>query len=470
MRNQELAFAREQRAGMSNGRLFGNSLNKREALRLLSYSSMLACDLASIQAGFAIASHWRGAYWLQLYSYPVSILFSVTYGFLALSSGSIGRDAFGSRLRSTMLGQRTLLMASALCIAFLFFQPHGLTLSRLALLTAIVLSGLFIGTGRILFLSLFLHNRDEFWTSCVMLVDGAPPPPGTTSAVIDVAAEGINPERTDPAVVARLGGLLAGYDKVVVTCADNDRAGAWSLMLKSFDIQAEVITSSDLPIGAVGIGRMGDRATLIVNRGQLSLASRIKKRIVDILVSALALIVLAPLLLIVAIAIRLDSPGPVLFRQLRVGYGNRPFEIFKFRSLRHEETDRDGNRSVSQGDSRVTRVGAFIRRTSIDELPQLFNVLVGDMSLVGPRPHALGSRAGQKLFWEIDPNYWQRHALKPGITGLAQVRGYRGETQAQEDLTKRLGSDIEYLEGWTLWRDFRIMIATMRVLMHQKAF
>lgn len=215
---------------------------------------------------------------------------------------------------------------------------------------------------------------------------------------------------------------------------------------------------------------MGDRATLIVNRGQLSLASRIKKRIVDIVVSALALILLAPLLLIVALAIRLDSPGPVLFRQLRVGYGNRPFEIFKFRSLRHEATDRDGNRSVSQGDSRVTRVGAFIRRTSIDELPQLFNVLVGDMSLVGPRPHALGSRAGQKLFWEIDPNYWQRHALKPGITGLAQVRGYRGETQAQEDLTKRLGSDIEYLEGWTLWRDFRIMIATMRVLMHQKAF
>ncbi|MFN9376407.1 MAG: sugar transferase, partial [Novosphingobium sp.] len=115
-----------------------------------------------------------------------------------------------------------------------------------------------------------------------------------------------------------------------------------------------------LPIGAIGVGRIGDRPTLIVNRGQLSLASRIKKRVVDLLFSAVALLILAPLLIAVAIAIKLDSPGPVLFRQLRVGYGNRPFEIYKFRSLRHEATDRDGNKSVSVGDSRVTRVGAFI--------------------------------------------------------------------------------------------------------------
>ena len=469
VREQELAFAREQVA-MSNSRLFGDSLNKREALRLISYGSLLMCDLSSIQAGFAIASHWRGAYWLQLYGFPVSILFCTIYTLLALSSGSVTRDAFGSRLRSAMLGERTLLMASALCIAILFFQPQGLTLSRLSLLTAIVLSALFIGAGRLLFLSLFLQNRDEFWTSCVMLVDGAVPPPETSAAVFDVRAEGVDPERSDPVIVARLGSLLADYDKVVVVCADSERANAWSLMLKAFDIKAEVVLPEGVPIGAVGVGRQGDRPTLIVNRGQLSLASRIKKRLVDILLSGLALIALSPLLLIVAIAIRIDSPGPVLFRQLRVGYGNRPFRIYKFRSLRHEATDSQGNKSVSVGDSRVTRVGAFIRKTSIDELPQLFNVLLGHMSLVGPRPHALGSRAGEKLFWEIDPSYWQRHALKPGITGLAQIRGFRGETQEQEDLIQRLNSDIEYLEGWTLWRDFRIMIATMRVLIHHKAF
>jgi exopolysaccharide biosynthesis polyprenyl glycosylphosphotransferase len=455
---------------MSHGRRFGDSLNQREALRLLSYGSLLLCDITSIQAGFAIAAHWRGAHWLQLYGYPVSILFCLTYAVLALSSGSVTRAAFGSRLYSAMLGERTLLMASALCITFMFFQPLGLTLSRLALLTAIVLSGLFIGATRILFLTLFLQNRDEFWTSCVVLVDGTEPPNGSSAAIFDAQAEGIDPERNDPLVVARLGTLLANYDKVVVACADSERADAWSLMLKSVDIQAEIALQKGVPIGAIGIGRLANRPTLIVNRGQLSLSNRLKKRIVDILFSGLALILLAPLLVVVAIAIRLDSPGPVLFRQLRVGYGNRPFKIFKFRSLRHEATDRDGNKSVSIGDSRVTRVGAFIRKTSIDELPQLLNVLFGDMSLVGPRPHALGSRAGEKLFWEIDPNYWQRHALKPGITGLAQIRGFRGETHRQEDLSLRLSADIEYLEGWTLWRDFRIMIGTIRVLMHQKAF
>ncbi len=470
VRDLELAFASERRAKMSNGRLFGDSLNQREALRLLSYGSLLLCDLVAIQAGFTIAAQWRGAYWLQLYGFPVSIIFGTIYSVLALGSGSVTRDAFGSRLRSAMLGQRTLLMSSALCIAFLFFQPHGLTLSRLALLTAIILSGLFIGTGRILFLTLFLRNRDEFWTNCIMLIDGARPAQMTSAVMVDVQAEGINPERGDPAVVARLGALLAGYDKVVVICPAGERANAWSLMLKAFDIQAEVVMPSDLPIGAIGVGRLDNRPTLIVNRGQMSLASRIKKRVVDILISAIALIVLAPLLVAIAIAIRLDSPGPVLFRQLRVGYGNRPFEIFKFRSLRHEATDHHGNKSVSVGDSRVTRIGGFIRRTSIDELPQLFNVLLGHMSLVGPRPHALGSRAGEKLFWEIDPSYWQRHALKPGITGLAQIRGFRGETQEQKDLTQRLNSDIEYQEGWTLWRDFRIMIATVRVLIHHKAF
>lgn len=320
MRDPELALKPARPVETAPARLFGDSLNRREALRLLSYGSLLMSDLTAIQAGFAIASHLRGAYWLQLYGLPVSILFGLTYAVMALGSGSVTREAFGSRLRSAMLGERTLLMASALCIAFLFFQPQGLTLSRLALLTAIVLSGLFIGSGRMLFLTLFLPNRADFWTSRIILLDGAPAPPGRRGTALDVMAEGINPERSDPRVVARLGAILAGYNQVVVICTDTDRAHAWSLMLKSFDIRAEVLMPSDLPIGALGVGRFADRPTLIVNRGQLTLADRVKKRIVDLLFSAIALLILAPVLVLVALAIRLDSPGPVLFRQLRVGY------------------------------------------------------------------------------------------------------------------------------------------------------
>ena len=121
-------------------------------------------------------------------------------------------------------------------------------------------------------------------------------------------------------------------------------------------------------------------------------------------------------------------------------------------------------------DDRITRVGRVIRATSVDELPQLLNVLLGSMSIVGPRPHALGSLAGQQLFWEVDERYWHRHALKPGITGLAQVRGFRGATHRRDDLTQRLQADLEYILGWSVWRDFGILVSTVRVVVHRNAF
>ena len=153
-----------------------------------------------------------------------------------------------------------------------------------------------------------------------------------------------------------------------------------------------------------------------------------------------------------------------------MGRGNRFFAIIKFRSMQREQQDRSGDRSTARDDRRITRIGRLIRATSIDELPQLINVIRGEMSLVGPRPHALGSQAGDKLFWEVDQRYWQRHTLKPGITGLAQVRGLRGATDLESDLVQRLQSDLEYLDGWTIWRDVAILAATLRVVVHEKAY
>ncbi|NOU03648.1 MAG: sugar transferase [Novosphingobium sp.] len=194
------------------------------------------------------------------------------------------------------------------------------------------------------------------------------------------------------------------------------------------------------------------------------------KRLFDVVVSAGALLMLAPLLGLVAIAILIEDGSPVLFVQRRVGRSNRFFDVLKFRSMRTDREDSAGSRSASQTDDRVTRVGRLIRRTSIDELPQLFNVLKGDMSLVGPRPHALGSQAGDKLFWEVDGRYWQRHALKPGLTGLAQVRGLRGATDRESDLQQRLNADLEYVDGWSPWRDIGILLRTLRVVVHPRAF
>ncbi|MBO9518199.1 MAG: sugar transferase [Porphyrobacter sp.] len=209
---------------------------------------------------------------------------------------------------------------------------------------------------------------------------------------------------------------------------------------------------------------------MVVASGPLGRPDQIVKRGFDLTFTVAALFILAPVLAVIACAIKLDSEGPVLFRQARVGWGNALFTVFKFRTMRIEVCDADGTVSASQDDDRVTRVGNFLRRTSLDELPQLFNVLLGSMSLVGPRPHALGSLAGQDLFWDVDERYWHRHALKPGITGLAQVRGFRGATREPADLTRRLQADLEYISGWTIGRDVQILMRTALVVVHPNAY
>ena len=220
----------------------------------------------------------------------------------------------------------------------------------------------------------------------------------------------------------------------------------------------------------LGSTASSERTTLVVSAGPLSGQQRALKRALDLAVTIPILILILPVLIGTIIAIRLDSKGPVLFRQTRVGYGNKLFDVYKFRSMTVETSDPLGTQSTSRDDVRITQVGRFIRRTSLDELPQLFNVLNGSMSLVGPRPHALGSLAGQVLFWEVDDRYSHRHALKPGITGLAQIRGFRGSTDHVDDLSRRLQADLEYIAGWSIWRDLLIILKTMRVMVHHNAY
>ncbi|MEO0872267.1 MAG: sugar transferase, partial [Pseudomonadota bacterium] len=222
----------------------------------------------------------------------------------------------------------------------------------------------------------------------------------------------------------------------------------------------------------VGVHRYEDKGltTLVVSTGPLGLRARITKRAFDIVMAIGGLIALSPIFAVVALLIKIEDRGPVFFVQRRLGRGNQFFDMYKFRSMREEKLDQNGDRSTARDDDRITRIGAFIRKTSIDELPQLLNVLQGDMAIVGPRPHALGSRANNKYFWEVDTSYWQRHCLKPGLTGLAQVRGHRGATEREKDLTDRLQSDLEYIAGWSLRRDIEIVFKTVNVLSHDNAY
>lgn len=286
---------------------------------------------------------------------------------------------------------------------------------------------------------------------------------------IDVGRLGLVPRLDDPAMLDRIGRVLRGCERVVVSCAPPMR-DPWAAVLKGLGIEVEMVIAEVDTLGLLGTGMLDGRLTAIVARGALRPFDLVLKRCFDLAVVLFLLPGLLIVTAIVAIAIKLDDGGPVFFRQMRMGHGNRLFGILKFRTMRHADADHHGATSATRGDLRVTRVGRFLRRTSIDEMPQLFNVLTGTMSVVGPRPHALGSLAGDALFWDADHRYWQRHVVKPGLTGLAQVRGFRGSTAATSDLTDRVQADLEYIHDWTIWRDLRIALQTGGVLLHPNAF
>jgi len=180
----------------------------------------------------------------------------------------------------------------------------------------------------------------------------------------------------------------------------------------------------------------------------------------DLASAAILLLLLSPLLLAIAIAIKLDSEGPVFFRQIRRGFNERQFELWKFRTMHHAMRDPNANQLTTRNDPRVTKVGNFLRRTSLDELPQLWNVLRGDMSLVGPRPHPLGAKAANRPYAEVVKGYPQRHRVKPGLTGWAQINGWRGETETEHQILERVRHDIEYIRRWSFLFDLRILVQT----------
>jgi polysaccharide biosynthesis protein PslA len=191
-------------------------------------------------------------------------------------------------------------------------------------------------------------------------------------------------------------------------------------------------------------------------------AASIRKRLFDIVMAGGALAFLAPLLLAIAVTIKLTSLGPVLFFQYRYGYRNRRFKIYKFRSMRVGVGDVTGVKQTVEGDKRVTWIGKILRKTSLDEIPQLINVIKGDMSLVGPRPHVPGMLAANLLYEDLVPYYFQRHSARPGITGLAQISGCRGSTVEAGRAISRIGYDLDYIEKWSLRLDIIIILRTIR--------
>ena len=228
------------------------------------------------------------------------------------------------------------------------------------------------------------------------------------------------------------------------------------------------------PIEGSGPGRptrLAGEALVLLWERPLKDWQGLRKAAFDRVAATMILVAVAPLLAVVALLVRLESPGPVLFRQFRVGFNNQLFSIYKFRTMQHAAADRLASQQTVPGDVRVTRVGAVLRQLSIDELPQLINILCGEMSLVGPRPHAPGTSAEGKPVHALVPHYARRHLVRPGITGLAQVRGLRGGMHTMQQVVDRLEADLEYIRSQSLRLDLEIMVMTlMRELRSKRAF
>ncbi|MBQ3793318.1 MAG: undecaprenyl-phosphate glucose phosphotransferase [Lachnospiraceae bacterium] len=239
---------------------------------------------------------------------------------------------------------------------------------------------------------------------------------------------------------------LKQYDRLGSIVSLCEKSGVHTKFIPDY---SEVFSSRPYTEDLMGLPVINIRNVPLTNT-----LNRILKRTVDFLGSFVGIILISPLLLILAVAVKLSSPGPIIFKQQRIGLHNKPFQMYKFRSMRMQSPEDEKKGWTTKGDPRVTKVGAFIRRTSLDELPQLFNVLKGDMSLVGPRPER--PQYVDKFKEEI-PRYMVKHQVRPGMTGWAQVNGYRGDTS----IKKRIEYDIYYIENWTLGFDIRILFRTI---------
>jgi polysaccharide biosynthesis protein PslA len=468
-----MALSSEQAGTAKSFAATASSLNlsiSRQRARVAAYLALAVCDSIAILGGFSLAAMIRGETWLAPGGVNLGLVTLGVYLLMSINRGGFAIEALASPSESVRRAFSAFFVAALLIVLFSFFTQSGLLISRVAFTVAITISALGVAVGRVACDRMYIRRLDGKLIDTLLIIDGGMVPEQHKQAtLLDAENTGLSPDLHNPAMLDRIAAIIRPFDRVIVS-TPRDKQAAWAVVLKGTHVTGEILLLEANRLGAIGVGEFSSHDTILVSRGPLNLANRIKKRLFDLAITVPALILLAPLLIGVAIAIKLDSRGPVLFRQQRVGQSNAKFEILKFRSMRVETSDEAGNRSAARDDDRITRVGRLIRATSIDELPQLLNVLRGDMSIVGPRPHALGSLAGDQLFWEVSERYWMRHALKPGITGLAQIRGYRGATHKREDLEQRLQSDLEYLNGWRLGRDFAILIGTVRVLVHPNAY
>jgi len=447
------------------------AINDKRRLRLR-FGFLLVCfDVTAIAAAILGATLVRfGADFASELGQLMAIILPI-YLLVAANGHAfrLGEAIHGNAPRGRGRALMAFLISIGLILGIVFYLKVSQNFSRDALALSLVSGLVALAFARTLFARLSLRWFPGSILQETIIVDGVDVPAAPGAIILDATVLNLSPQLDDPRMLDTLGRRIEGADRVIVACRP-ERRDLWSRALRGAGVSVEVLTPELDAMQAIGINIFDGHTTTVVATGPLGHGDRVLKRSLDLAIILSTLPVTVPLMLVAALAIKLESCGPILFVQRRIGQGNRLFRMYKFRSMRAAVGDHDGATSTARNDSRVTRVGAFIRRTSIDELPQIINILRGEMSVVGPRPHAIESRAANTHFWDLERRYWDRHAAKPGLTGLAQVRGFRGSISDQGQLASRVNSDLAYLQAWTIWRDLAIIGRTFRVLVHDNAF
>ena len=374
----------------------------------------------------------------------------------------------------------------------IFFLKTGPELSRIWL-SILAMAGLCFFLSWRFFLSAFLRarNNDGHFNKRAVLVGGGESAARVISVIASSPETGINlvgmfDDRDDLRAPNEVKGLMklgkiddlisfvrsTRIDTIIVTLPTYAEERLTHILDQLWVLPVDIRLSAQgqkLRYRPRAYSYIGNLPCLDVFDKPLGEWGPLLKTTMDKILAALMLIAISPLLLVIAIAIRWDSKGPVFFRQKRYGFNNELIEIYKFRSMYVDQADANASKLVTKDDARVTRVGRFIRRTTMDELPQFLNVLRGELSLVGPRPHATQAKAGEALYEHVVDGYFARHRVKPGITGWAQINGWRGETDTAEKIERRVEHDLFYIENWSLTFDLYILLRTPLALLNTES-
>ena len=352
----------------------------------------------------------------------------------------------------------------------LFLYQFGFQLIQSDLLINLLyLSFSLVFSFRVLFI-FYIRNSSFFRAKVVIVGDGKSEELFNEYEYLNVNSfESEIPPEEDPFFLNTVSRLLTGVDRVLLDFKSTKGADRYVNIVSSTSNDIEFMRRLNrLPVSS--IQSFNGYQTLKLKTYGSDFKAMLKKRLFDLTLVLITSPIWLLILTICAVLIKIDSPGPIFFKQQRIGLKNQFFNIYKFRTMYHEHTDHSGSKLTEKNDIRVTKFGKFLRKSSLDELPQLFNILKLEMSLVGPRPSTLEAKAGGKNYWDKFPEYWKRHMILPGMTGLAQIRGLRGNTFTKDDLLMRYQSDIEYLNNANILLDIKIIFLTFFSLFSDESF